>query len=954
MVCFAGCDTCWGGVCAWRAVTNQQVVTTTPFTWTGVQLPPNISLSNSGTERIAYVLTLTVHTDLEAFNGTGTIDFTTTSAMSGLVLHGRGLQVTRGQLWVSSTESWEAKTIGYDSDREYVFLSYSKDLPKGKLQIYLEWNGVVGNGTEGLYKSEFVDETNPTGPKKALLATQFEPNYARRVFPCFDDPAYRAFWELDINVPSSLTTSSMGLSNMPLDVDPPQQSLGMTSFSFAQAPNAIPAYLVAFVIGDMQYIETQWGTVTSSPLRVYFTRPSQAPFAAFALQTAQKFMNYYEDLTRLPYPFPKLDLVAIPDFAAGAMENPGVITFRETALLVDNATMPSFASSMRVAEVIAHELAHQWYGNTLEPVWWNDLWIAEGSATYWSYVALDTIFPEWAYTKNFFLSNEWDPAMQADELAATSAVYRNVTTVEDARDIFDVTTYAKGASIIRHINQQLMSGELSSTMSLWFRRNLDGLSMNSTTYLATMTADASRPSTGPDASPFIFHASFPVVNFSYPDNTSTTKLVATMQSYSSFYYQLADDTTAPWTIPLLVTSGASSTTTNFGSLTAHSRNITVSLNLNQNVWYKANPDGLSYYRTQYPITNWRRLINGVAANDSRLSSQDRAVLITDALAWAEIGQLPYSLVFDLLNASLSPLEKNHAVWKAALTDLDIIDDLLQDESCFGNFETMMSAFLSPAFNYWTWDITTTSDPVNTSIVNAVVPTASDVNTRTLILSAGADYITSSSFTTDAITAVNNYLLDPVNNALPPDTSAALLKVAVIHGNFKLWERLWTRYTQSSDASERSRLLVALAWTQLEYKASALLTYLLDPTLIRSQDHASVLRTMANNHHTGANIIWPFFQQQHHLIYARFPQNIHHWVATLTKFTEAYRITEITEFFANNPELEVDVAPILEVINDNVEWLEDYGPQLCTTLVASYPGTKRASTAPRKRASSTQQ
>lgn len=898
--------------------------------------------------------------------------------MTGLVLHSKGLSVTRAALVVSPTSTLEAKSITYNSDYEYVIITYASVVPKGKLQLLLTWGGAVGTGTEGLYRSEYLDESNPTGPKKVMLATQFEPNYARRVFPCFDEPVYRAYWTLNINAPTA--SCPVGISNNILTTDPAVSSGGYTAFQFAQTPVAIPPYLVAFALGDLNSISGTFSTANPRTVRAFYTRPSQVEYVRFALDAAAKFMNYFEAYTQSNYAWNKLDILAIPDFAAGAMENPGLITFRETAMLVDAPTATanaSFASRMRVAEVVAHEVAHQWFGNVLAPATWNDLWVAEGSATFWSYLAVDSVFPSYSLTSLLWLNNEWIPAMQADELSTTPSVKRNVSTPAGARAIFDVTTYSKGGSILRHMNNQLSSTELTTIMSAWFRSNGVGAPMTSEAYLA-LFATSTHPNVGTYGAPLILNASNPIVNFSVPTNGSNVGiLTANLQSYSAFYLgQTTEDKHANWTLPITVVTSSSSTssvtytTRNIGNLSPTARNITVSSSVASNYWYKANQDGMSYYRTQYPTSNWQNLISAINTNDSRLSTQDRTILLSDAFTFAEIGQLAYSIPLNMTVQALQVAEHNYPVWKAALDELSLINDILHDQSCAGNFHTMLNTLLTPAYEYWTWNtaVVNTNSSTWTMSMNtiskrdaeaveeveetqetavegasytAVTPVANDVLLRNLILSYGTDYISSASYVSNATTAVNAYLADPTVAALPVDTAAALLKVAVSHGTFRLWERVWARYLAATEVYEKSRLLQALAWTDLEYKAHFLLSEMIsgDET-IRSQDQGMILATIAANLHTGPDLIWAFFQQNYATIFADYPLTLSSWIAPLSSFTEAYRATEITNFFTTNADLGVDVSSVVETINDNALWISEYSSSICSYVTSAYPGSKR--------------
>ena len=897
---------------------------------------------------------------LSTFTGNSSIDFATTSTLGGLVLHSKGLAITRASLLVA-TATWEAKTIAYNSNYEYVLLTYASTIPKGTLRLQLSWTGTVSNGTEGLYRSQYVDDSGNT---KYMLATQFEPNYARRVFPCFDEPAYRAFYSLSINTPNSLPN---GLSNSPYVDNSPVTSGSTITHEFKQSATPIPPYLVAFALGEFTCIESTWGTAVS-PARACFVSAdatAKSDLAGFALTATTRFMEWFETTLKKGYAWPKLDILAIPDFAAGAMENPGLITFRETAMFVDDLT-PSFSSALRVVEVVAHEVAHQWFGNHLAPATWNDLWVAEGSATYWSYLAVEAKYPEYGITNLFFLNNEWIPAMQADELSTTSSVKANVTSPAGARSIFDVTTYSKGAAVLRQIaNRMGGSSQMTSIMSTWFYANA-ATSLTSEQYLALFTTN----NAGSEATPLITRPSAPIINIAVP--TNATALAVTLESYTAFYSgQTTEDTTANWTVLLNGVYPTASSTAAIPalSLSPTTRSLNAPAVFTTAAWYKYNANGMGYYRTQYPTANWNALSALIKSNDSRLSPQDKTLFLSDAFTFAEIGQLDYSIPLDMAVNALNPSYMSYPVWKAAIDELSAINDILQDQSCAGNFHTMLGAILTPAYEHLTWSTTSvnvnvsswtesvatvnkrdaeefeaTLDVDATANANAnytsVTPNANDVLLRNLILSFGNDFITAASFKANATAAVNDYLADPTGSPLPVDTAAAMLKTAVSTGTFTLWNRVWSRYLVATNVYEKSRLLSALASTDLPYMANLLLTRMISTDgTIRSQDHASILYAIASNEHTGPSVIWDFFRLNVATIYARFPQTISSWVSPLTSFTQASRASDIAAFFTANPSLGVDPSAVVEIINDNAIWISEYSSAICSYVTAKYPGSK---------------
>lgn len=925
-----------------------------PFGWTGNRLPVNISTSNMDETRIQYAMTITISENLGTFSGSGQIDFVTLGALNGLVLNAKDLVVSKATLISvvsGSVVETASSSISYDPVMEYVFITWPSMIPKGSVSVGLEWTGRISNSTEGLYRSVHVDASS--GSSTTILATQFEPNYARRVFPCFDEPNYKAFWTLNLVVPTSFSNNA--LSNMPLSSTPVLNTNGDSLiFSFTKTKTAIAPYLVAFVVGNMEKIESSWMSDGSAKTIRVWAQPSQLPLAQFALDSAVKFLQFYETYTSTPFAFPKMDMVAIPDFAAGAMENYGLITYRESALLVDHPTEPSFNSMMRVAEVVAHELAHQWFGNVLTPEWWDHLWIAEGSATYFSYLAVDDAFPSWQYLKNFFHGEERDPALNADELLATHALQANITSIVGAREIFDTTTYSKGAAIIRHVSDIIGKDNLRSSISQYFRVNPQGSSMNSTMFLRTIT------STNAGIGELLFNystiPSFPMLLFA--NEAETGRLLATQMSYGEFY-NMNDSQILPAPVPVAAPSNITNPNmTNPNSTTPQAPSPTWYMPVNVVVssgsvfnpvftfnaatqtspvsfptlpWYKANPDASHYYRVQYPQSNWNNLIAAIARNDSKLTPIDRASLISDAFTWAEINKLSYNTVFNLTSTTLTWNQTNYVVWKAALTELSALEKLLHHKSCYGNFQLFLNSLLVPAFHYWTWDInkinTTRDGGVTWEIVD-VNPTAADVSLRNLILSFAAEHDTDPDFVNYALSAVNTYL-ESTSNTLPVDTQAVLFKTAVINGDFKLWERLLARYQVTANPSEKDRILSALAFTRLDYKARHLLSLLLEPSsIIRAQDHMTVLRSLAANRHGGIDMIWGFFQENAVQIIQQFPQNLGQWVSTLAGFSDMYHYNNIKDFFyVKNPSLGLQdsVAAVLEVIYDNNEWLDEHAP-----------------------------
>lgn len=281
---------------------------------------------------------------------------------------------------------------------------------------------------------------------RKIATSKFEPTFARQAFPCFDEPQLKATYTVSLVHPN--TNSYRALSNMDVDdtlANEPNAGLSTTVFN-PSVP--MSTYLVAFIVSDFQYEEIQITPNNGNPfpLRVYAT-PIQMSNVRFARETAAKVIMHYIDYFNIPYPLPKLDMAAIPDFVSGAMETWGLVTYRETSILYNKETS-STANKQRVAEVIAHELAHMWFGNLVTMKWWNELWLNEGFASYIEYKGVHSAYPEWGIMEQFTIDN-LHGVLTLDATIGSHPIVVKVETPNQITEIFDTITYSKGASVIR-------------------------------------------------------------------------------------------------------------------------------------------------------------------------------------------------------------------------------------------------------------------------------------------------------------------------------------------------------------------------------------------------------------------------------------------------------------------------------------------------------------------------
>ncbi|MFN4181171.1 MAG: M1 family metallopeptidase, partial [Candidatus Paceibacteria bacterium] len=381
-----------------------------------------------------------LHPDLEnfTFSGKETIKIKITKPEKKLTLHSKEIEIETVSVEIKKDKLFG--TISYQEASETAIFSFPKVLNPGTYTLHITFRGILNDKMRGFYRSSYVYE----GKVHHLATTQFEATDARRAFPCFDEPVHKSIFHVSLIVPRGQTA----ISNT-LPVTKIEHESGFEVVRFAPTPK-MSTYLLAFLVGNFEYIEAK--TKRDVLVRVY-TTPGKKHQADFALECAVKTLEFYEEYFDITYPLNTLDMIAIPDFASGAMENWGAITYRESMLLVDKDKTAT-ANKQWIALVIAHELAHQWFGNLVTMEWWTHLWLNEGFASYIEYLAVDKLFPRWDIWTQF-ANHDFGVALRLDALEHTHAIEIPVHHPDEIGEIFDAVSYSKGASVIRMLAQYL-------------------------------------------------------------------------------------------------------------------------------------------------------------------------------------------------------------------------------------------------------------------------------------------------------------------------------------------------------------------------------------------------------------------------------------------------------------------------------------------------------------------
>ena len=361
--------------------------------------------------------TLRLAPDLKdaTFSGIEAIDVTLAEPTDRITLN--AVELNFSYVVATADGKQQKAAVSLDKEKEEATFTFAEKLPAGKARLTIDYTGILNNELRGFYLSKTA--------KRNYAVTQFESTDARRAFPCFDEPAFKATYDVSLIVDNGDTA----ISNSPIESDTPGPTEGKHTLTFATTPK-MSTYLVAFLVGDFQCTSDSSDGVA---IRVCAT-PDKVALTPYALDTAVHVLHYYNNYFGIPYPLKKLDLIALPDFEAGAMENFGAITYRETDLLLDPKTATVDAKTL-VSIVVAHEMAHQWFGDLVTMQWWDNIWLNEGFATWMEMKAVARLHPEWNIDQ--MVTSELDETLNLDAQPTTRAIRARAETRDEIEQMFD-------------------------------------------------------------------------------------------------------------------------------------------------------------------------------------------------------------------------------------------------------------------------------------------------------------------------------------------------------------------------------------------------------------------------------------------------------------------------------------------------------------------------------------
>ncbi|XP_020706338.2 endoplasmic reticulum aminopeptidase 2-like isoform X4 [Athalia rosae] len=862
------------------------------FPWNNVRLPTFAHPTRYN---------ITIHPNLTTLEVKGqvTIEFYVDKETNFIVFHSKNLTINEKMVQDRKGHRLKiSQLLEYPKHQQlYLELEESKFRKRGNYTVHLRFTSKLSNELEGFYLSSYI---TAEGEKRHLATTHFEPTYARSAFPCFDEPQFKAKFKMSIfrdrfhialcNMPVVNTEDAGFYMGTGLLRDDFQESVEMST------------YLVAFVVCDYKRVTD----MTSRNVSVSVYAPeAMLPQAQYAVKTAAKIMDYFESYFGIHYPLPKQDLIAIPDFAAGAMENWGLITYREASILYDPEET-STAAHQWVAIVVAHELAHQWFGNLVTMRWWNDLWLNEGAASFFEHKGVDHVAPEWGMMNQFIL-DKTQSALDLDALASSHPISVPVKDPSEIEAIFDTISYNKGASILYMLEEFLLEDVMKKGLNDYLNSHKYG-NADTGDLWAVFTKHANHSfDVKSIMDTWTQQMGYPLITINRKGNTiyaTQKRLLLSPSDNETDLLEPKSPFNYKWYVPLSYYTDIEPRVANnvWMNLTDVSFEIPASVE-----WIKVNVNQTGFYRVTYSEEMWTSIITTLHNNHTVFSPADRANLIDDAFTLCRAGVLnatiPLELSLYLLN------ERNFVPWATATQHLESWSKRMSETLGFKKYITFMKTLLGPVTTHVGWNDTGTHS--TRLLRDNVLQSALTVNIESVVKPAKA-------------------LFDSWMNKgtrIPPNLRDIVYTAGIRYGGEKEWDHCWDVYKKTQIPSERRILLKALGASMDPWILQRYLLSSLEREEIKPQDVEAVLSVVANNPE-GRFLTWRHLKAYWPKLQSMFGNGTFTMgglISVVTShFCTEYDYQEVSEYFKK-----VDVGSgqraldqSLETIKLNIHWVRE--------------------------------
>lgn len=869
-----------------------------PFPWKDIRLPRNIIPDH-------YHIFIHPNLSQSHFSGNVNIFALVVSATDFIVFHVKDLNITDVKVLRGEVEV-EKKTLLENKQHEQIYLKLSDSLAKGtKIKIIVHFEGTLENKLAGFYKSSYKTSK---GEIRNIATTHFEPTDARAAFPCFDEPDMKANFSMTL----IREKHHIALFNMPLlTTTTYKNDLMQDDF---ETSVQMSTYLVAFIICDFKNVSS----VTQQNVLVrVFAPEEQIHMAQYALQVAVKVLDYYTSFFDVPYPLPKQDMVAIPDFGAGAMENWGLITYRMTSILYD-PLQTSASGKQWIATVVAHELAHQWFGNIVTMEWWDDLWLNEGFASFMEYIGVNIADADF-HMEEQFVSDSLQNALFLDSFTSSHPIQAQVKNPAEINEIFDKISYDKGACLIRMLQSVVGKDQFQRGLSTYLKSHAYGNARTADLWDAIQSVSSMSDglTVAQMMDTWTMQMGYPVISVSSSPGSGNLTLRQNRFLLGCQLCNQDSNNISPfnytWIVPFQYITSASPDKPRL--VWINEREVSVPYPRDV-LWIKGNYRSLGLYRVNYEETMWKKIIEQLMQQAEVFSPEDRAGLLDDAFALARTGQLKYSILFELL-AYLK--HETHLVpWETIISAYSFIKNRMYLTDEYPILQAYMLDLVSGHLSNMGWE--EKNGHLDQLLQERLLSFATQLDHRPTI---------------DAARQKFNAWMEN-STSIQSNLRTLAYKTGVKYGDDKAWQYVWQKYLSSTIPTEKRQMMQALANTMDPRRLQLFLRDSLNKEKIRTQDVDTIIRGVANNK-AGHMFSWHFVQQNWDTLYQRYGEQSFMFgniiKGVVEPFNTQYDYENVQHVFANHQlgSGRMALKQALETVQTHIEWTARYQQDLSKWL-----------------------
>ncbi|XP_066541158.1 alanyl (membrane) aminopeptidase-like b [Hoplias malabaricus] len=799
--------------------------------------PPNLRLPNSlipesyevVLQPYLYVKVPNATEQDYVFRGNSTVRFKCVKNTRSIFLHALDLNISNVVVTHSSTgKNLQVEKYQVHQSESNFFEIQLKDVLMGNgsyYNLFTEFEGQLFDDLAGLYMSQYTENTDKEDKDRFLVASQMQPTDARKVFPCFDEPAMKAVFNITIihRVGTKALSNSRREKIEIVDIDGEEWIIS----KFEPTP-VMSTYLLAFTVNEFDSRQAEGNMKIT-----IWARPEalDAGHADYASKISSPILKFYEEKFGVLYPLPKLDQIALPDFGAGGMENWGLIMYREVALLYEEG-VSSTSNKEWIATVIAHELAHQWFGNLVTMKWWNSLWLNEGFASFISYLGVDRVEPNW-HIKDLFVLKEVQPALQLDSLNSShplSSTEADVQTPSEITDRFDSISYSKGAAVLRMLSAYITEEDFFRGLRIY----LNKYKYQNAEYedLWKCMEEVSTENIKGIMKGWTEQVGYPVISI----NTSSGLI-----SQEQFLLNRTGDYGLKWHVPITYIRSDSKYGRELFKEKGPVRNP--SYVIKPDDWLLVNINCTGYYRVNYDESNWNKLIKQLQTNHEVIPLINRGQLIDDAFNLARAKYINVTLALNTTKYLKN--ETEYIPWESALNNLRFFILMFDRSEVYGPIQKYLREQVRELYDYFRVYTENATVPEN------LMDQYNQINAISVACNNDAPVCTE---------MAQKLFKEWRNgtNRIPPNLKGSIYCSAIASGDEDDWNFLWKEFEKATIATEKEKMRYALSCTKKIWLLNRYLQYSLEPDKIRKMDAISTITLIANNV-AGQALAWDFIR-----------------------------------------------------------------------------------------------